>query len=219
MSQIENSEFKNELFRINCLEISSEILNQKYEEYPIYFVDDKLDENERMEYEDYVLFGRNGMPNWKDYFAIKNLVETLSEIDGIENEDASFFLSQIEGSFVQTLFSKISLEQQKLNCPLADLFTAMQKLEFFFPEKNDLINFLLQFDSGHAEQDQLSLAHAEFKEIFSDDPYFTKTEKDLIETMLLFPKDKSKAEKKLNKMTSGRKLDRLLDYFNKITVS
>ncbi len=209
-----SNDFRDEIFRINCVEISSELLNPKYEEYPILFVDNALDEKQQEEYEDYIQYGRNGMPNWKDYYAIKNLVETLQEIDGLDNKDAINVLKDVEEGFIRTLFARIQLDIGELRNPMkAILFSVLQKAEFFYPEDDRLLQFLLRVDSGETTKKSYEGALDQYKTIFQDDHYFQNDEKLLVDILLgYFNSDKKAYNHKMKTLQSDRLKDKLQDF-------
>ncbi len=176
----ENSySYKAELYRLNCIEISSELINPKYEEYPILFVDNAIkSKNELTEYENYVLGARNGMPSWKDYYAIKNLVETLEEVAGLENDNAKILLKQVKKRFIKNLYSKININKDNISPAIEPyLFPILQKLELFFPEDNSFINLLLKIDYGKLSKTDLINAKKQLKTLFKEDHYFLDNEK------------------------------------------
>lgn len=207
--------YKAEIYKLNCVEISSEELNPEYSEHPILFVDNVLGEEERKAYERYVMTGRNGMPNWKDYYEIKNLVETLQEIDGLDNKGAIQFLKEVEKYFIQTLFKKIDLDRKKLTSPLKhDIFSILQKLELFFPEKEGLIQFILMLDAGEMKKNGLSPAEEDYKLLLKEDHFFVGNEKGIIEIALkFFEKNDGKELPKLLKKFSNSKLKKKLSEY------
>ncbi|MDH5680266.1 MAG: hypothetical protein OEZ36_01665 [Spirochaetota bacterium] len=216
-----SGDFRDEIFRINCVEISSELINQDYEEYPILLVDNALKDEDREAYEDYICYGRKGMPSWKDYYAIKNLVETLEEIDGLDNKDASDLLSRVEESFLNTLFSRISVDKEVLDFPLKKVFFhILQKLEFFYPDDDRLIKYLLMIDTTDASKAAFEDALAQYQQIFQDDHYFQSNEKLLVELIMnYFHNDNKKVfNEKLKLMDNDRAQDKLSDYLSKVNV-
>ncbi len=211
-------DFRDEIFRINCVEISSELLNPKFEEYPILFVDNALNEEQQEEYEDYVQYGRNGMPNWKDYYAIKNLVETLQEIDGLDNKEAINVLKDVEEGFIRTLYTRIHLDIGELRNPMkAILFAVLQKVEFFFPEDDRLLRFLLMVDAGEATKESYEKAKDQYKTIFQDDHYFQSDEKLLVDLILsYFDSDKKEYHYKIKTLQSDHLKDKLQNFLSQV---
>ncbi len=181
-----SDEYRDEIFRLNCLEISSEQMNPQFDdEYPILLVDNVLSDDQKDEYEDYISYGRNGMPQWKDYYAVKNLVETLQEVDGLDNNDAVDLLKRVEGAFIANLYLKINVNKDKLSCPIKNtLFGILQKLEFFYPSDHRLVKYLLMIDNRSLMLSALDDAKDQFQKIFQDDHYFLRDEKLLMEVYL-----------------------------------
>ncbi len=214
--------YKKELYRLNCVEISSEIINPKYEEYPILFVDNIIKGNEKNEYENYVIGGRNGMPCWKDYYAIKNLVETLLEIDSLENKGAVKLLKQVEKSFIGQLYKKLDMSKDELSPQLKSfLFSVLQKLEFFYPDDVRIIKFLLEIDHGTVSANNINDAQMQYNSIFVDDHFFLKDEKLFIELCLIyFDSAKQKTfQTKLKKLKSiklKKRVPELLEKTNQV---
>ncbi|MDH4129676.1 MAG: hypothetical protein OEV44_13025 [Spirochaetota bacterium] len=213
--------YKDELFRINCIEISSEIINPKYEEYPILFVDNALKGSEKEEYEDYIFYGRNGMPNWKDYYAIKNLVETLKEIDGLENKDAAGLIERVEESFLSALYSRFYLKGNKFVLGIKSLiFPILQKLELFYPESKSILKFILKLNLGEIANNDIAEALNEFRTIFQDDHYFLDDEKLFIELCFNYfnPEKKKLFEEKVEKLKSEKVKIKLPEHLSTVKI-
>jgi len=198
-------ETRDEIFRLNCIEITSESGNPKFEEYPILFVDNALKDDDFQEYEDYLFYGRNGMPRWKDYYAIKSLAETLEEIDGLENKEAITTLQQVEESFLSTLYSRFKIDRQEISPKLRSvLFAIIQKLELFYPDNDKLLGFLLKVDYGLINKTDLENAQKQFDGIFKDDHYFTVNELLFIKASISYfdPSQQTEYKSYLKKMSS-----------------
>ena len=183
------------IFRANCIELSSEVLDSKYEEYPILYVDNLLKGKEKEEYEKYVIFGRGGLPIWKDYYAIKNLSETLEEIGDLGNPGGFKLLESIRESFLKVLLERLKLvgdgegvDIQKMLRSLdgRDIFLILQKLEYFYSGKKGLLRLLLSIELKRVKKEHLEEAFKEYEEVLMEDSYFLDEESLFLDLVILY---------------------------------
>lgn len=206
---MEDYQLREQAFQMEFLELDSEALNPKYEEYPVLYVDNALDESEKKEYESYVLYGRDGMPSWKDYYTIKNLIETLSEIDDSDHSSSFELLAKIKKSFLKGLFDRLHIEKETLSFPLKDkLFSILQKLELFYSEYNSILNCIIHLDSQKVPEKELKEALKEKQAIEEKDLYFLEEELFLIQILIDYFLSPEKYRKNLSKLQTKNMLEK-----------
>ena len=182
------------IFRANCIELSSEVLDSKYEEHPILYVDNLLKGKEKEEYEKYVIFGRGGLPIWKDYYAIKNLSETLEEIGDLGNPEGFQLLENIRESFLKVLLERlkvgvgegVDIQKMLRSLDSRNIFLILQKLEYFYPEKKELLRLLLSIELKKVKKEYLEGVFKEYEEVLMEDSYFLDEESLFLDLVILY---------------------------------